>query len=205
MQDMDIPQVIEIDREAFPTQWPHPNYNSFKQELRNQLAHYVVASQQVEFMPPIEKTPDNKTLWEKFRNLLNADQPFSRSTSLASREYIIGIAGLWIMAGEAHITTIAVRDTYRKQGIGERLLISLIDMSMQLNAQVVTLEVRPSNKQAQNLYQKYGFYEVGLRHRYYTDNGEDALIMTTNVISSPFFQSHFLGLKKDYEQKRGNI
>ena len=204
MQDGDIPQVVEIDREAFPTQWPHPTYTSFKQELRNRLAHYIVASQQVDFIPPIEETPNNKNLWERLKYLLNTDHALDRSLPLSSREYIIGITGFWIMAGEAHITTIAVRNAYQKRGVGEKLLISLIDMAAQLNAQVVTLEVRPSNEQAQALYQKYGFYEVGLRHRYYTDNGEDALIMTTNVISSPFFQSHFLGLKKDYEQKWGN-
>jgi ribosomal-protein-alanine N-acetyltransferase len=205
MQDKDIPQAIEIDREAFPTQWPHPTYTSFKQELRNRLAHYIVASQQIEFMPPTEETPENKTLWEKLKYLLNPDHSLDRSISLSSREYIIGIAGFWIMVGEAHITTIAVRDTYKRQGIGERLLISIIDMAAQLNAQIVTLEVRPSNEQAQALYQKYGFYKVGVRHKYYTDNGEDALIMTTNVISSPFFQSQFHELKKTYEQKWGDI
>lgn len=205
MQDEDIPQAVEIDREAFPTQWPHPTYTSFKQELRNRLAHYIIVSREVEFMPPIEEATDNKNLWEKLKHLLNNGHSSDRSPTLSAREYIIGIAGFWIMVGEAHITTIAVRDAYRRQGIGEKLLISLIDMASQLNAQVVTLEVRQSNEQAQTLYQKYGFHQVGVRHRYYTDNGEDALIMTTDVISSPFFRSLFFGLKKAYEQKWGNI
>ena len=205
MQDDDLSQAIEVDREAFPTQWPHPTYTSFKQELRNRLAHYIVASQQIDFMPPIEETSDNKTFWEKLKRLLNPEQYSNGSIPLSSKERIIGIAGFWIMVGEAHITTIAVRNTCRRLGVGEQLLISLIDMSARLDAQVVTLEVRQSNEQAQVLYQKYGFYKVGVRHRYYTDNGEDAFIMTTDVISSPSFQSHFLGLKKAYEQKWGNF
>jgi ribosomal-protein-alanine N-acetyltransferase len=201
MQDRDIPQAVEIDRAAFPIQWPHPSYTSFKQELCNRLAHYIVACQQIEFVLPIEETATNKTLWERLKHLLNPDQTPNGEILSPSREYILGIAGFWLMVGEAHITTIAVRDTCRRQGIGERLLISLIDMATQLNAQLVTLEVRPSNEQAQILYQKYGFYKAGVRHRYYTDNGEDAFIMNTDVITSPYFQSHFLELKKAYEQK----
>ncbi len=205
MEDRDIPQAVEIDREAFPTQWPHPTYGSFKQELRNRLARYIVASRQIEFMPPIEEPSINKTFWEKLKHMLNPEQPLNGPTPSPSTEYVLGVAGFWIMVGEAHVTTIAVRDSCRRQGVGERLLISLIDLATQLNAQVVTLEVRPSNDQAQALYQKYGFSKAGVRHRYYTDNGEDALVMTTDVITSPFFRSQFQGLKKAYEQKWGII
>ena len=107
------------------------------------------------------------------------------------------------MAGEAHITTIAVKESNKRRGIGERLLISILDMATQLNAQLVTLEVRPSNEQAQTLYQKYSFSKAGVRHRYYTDNGEDAIIMTTDVITTPHFKSHLHEMKKTYEQKWG--
>lgn len=204
MQDKDIPQAIEVDRQAFPSEWPRPTFTSFKQELRNRLAHYIVACQQIEFVSsPTEEITNNKTFWERLKYLLNHHQPFNGQMLPPSREHIIGMAGLWIMAGEAHITTIAVRDTHRRQGVGERLLISVIDLATQLNAQVVTLEVRPSNEQAQTLYQKYGFCKAGVRRRYYTDNGEDGVVMTTDVITSPHFQSHFREQKKAYEQKWG--
>jgi ribosomal-protein-alanine N-acetyltransferase len=204
MRDSDIPQSIEIDRQAFPNQWPHPNYTSFKQELRNRLAHYVVACQQIEFVPPvIGENTANKNFWDKLRHLLNPDQPPDGKTPLCSKEYIMGMAGFWLMAGEAHITTIAVRESNKRRGIGERLLISILDMATQLNAQLVTLEVRPSNEQAQTLYQKYSFSKAGVRHRYYTDNGEDAIIMTTDVITTPHFKSHLHEMKKAYEQKWG--
>ena len=204
MQDRDIPQAIEIDRQAFPTQWPHPTYLSFKPELRNRLAHYIVASRQIEIVPPVVEEPvANKSFWEKLKHFLNSDQYLDEQGSSLSGEYVIGIAGFWLMAGEAHITTIAVRESHRRQGLGERLLISVIDTAIQLNAQLITLEVRPSNEQAQALYHKYGFYKAGVRNRYYTDNGEDAFIMTTDVITSPYFKSHIHELKKAYEQKWG--
>ena len=93
------------------------------------------------------------------------------------------------------------REAYRRLGVGERLLISLIDLAMQLNAHIVTLEVRASNELAQELYQKYGFYKTGMRHRYYTDNGEDAFIMSTDTLTLPSFQSNYQKLKKAYEVK----
>ena len=102
------------------------------------------------------------------------------------------------MVDEAHITTLALRDSYRRQGVGERLLIEIIEMAVQFNVNVVTLEARVSNKQAHALYEKYGFQKVGLRRAYYTDNGEDALLMTTDSLTSNTFQSHFQQLKQSH-------
>ncbi len=202
MQDIDIPQAMEIDREAFPTQWPHPSYTSFKQELRNKLAHYIVASKAMQFEDQLTEiqTKSESNFWIKFKNIF---LPQIRRSALAppSREYIVGIAGFWLMMREAHITTIAVRDSMRRLGIGEQLLISIIDLSSRFNAQILTLEVRVSNDCAQLLYQKYGFYKTGTRQHYYTDNGEDAYIMSTDVITTDEFQSYFQKLKQSYNQK----
>lgn len=208
MQDRDIPQVLDIDHEAFPTQWPHPTYSTFKQELRNRMAYYFVASRQNEVTSEAitEKTDKRsyKDRLQQLKNLLYHSPAFNDKIPPPSRDHIIGMAGFWIMAGEAHLTTIAVRNAYRQQGVGERLLISIIDKGISLNADVVTLEVRVSNKQAQSLYEKYGFSEAGMRHAYYSDNGENAIIMTTDNITSPSFQSHFQQLKQTYEQKWGH-
>ncbi len=198
MQDRDIPQVIEIDREAFPTQWPHPTYTSFKQELRNRLAHYLVATKPIE---SDTRQSSNKSLWKWLVHLFDHDRFFGEEMPPPPKEYVIGIAGFWVMADEAHITTIAVRDAYRRQGIGEHLLIKIIEMAAGLKANVVTLEVRASNKQAQALYKKYGFQVAGVRRAYYTDNGEDALLMTTDSITSTDFQSHFEQLKQAHQLK----
>ena len=204
MKEGDIPQAIEIDREAFPTQWPHPTYASLKQELRNRLARYMVVTKQNETtLEAVDQDTDNKSLWQRLlrlKHLFDHDRFFGEEKPPPSRDYIVGMAGFWVMADEAHITTIATRNAYRRQGIGEWLLISVIDMAKQLSANVVTLEVRISNKQAQALYKKYGFQKVGVRRGYYSDNGEDALLMTTATVASPSFQSHLQRLKQRHQQ-----
>ena len=114
---------------------------------------------------------------------------------------IIGFAGLWLMVDEAHITTIAMHPNFRRLGLGEFMLVSLIDISYNIGAKWVTLEVRVSNFTAQNLYRKYGFREAGLRHRYYSDNQEDALIMWTDEINSPGYKQKFQELKTTLMKK----
>lgn len=144
MKQEDIPQVTEIDREAFPTLWPPANY---ERELKNGLAHYIVACDE-------------------------------------EGNYIMGFAGLWMLVDEAHITNIAVREKHRRQGIGEALLIAIIELAIKLGAHLITLEVRASNAEAQKLYAKYGFVRVGLRRGYYTDNREDAVLMSIENVKS---------------------
>ena len=90
---------------------------------------------------------------------------------------IIGYAGAWIIIDESHITNIAVLSDHRGQGIGRRLTESLMQYLSNLGAAYATLEVRKSNEVAQNLYKSLGFIKLGVRKRYYEDNGEDALIM----------------------------
>ena len=114
---------------------------------------------------------------------------------------IIGFAGLWLMVDEAHITTIAMHPNFRRLGLGEYMLASLIDIAYSINAKWVTLEVRVTNYTAQNLYRKYGFSEAGVRHRYYSDNQEDALIMWTDEINSPAYKQKFLELKANLFQR----
>ena len=128
MQDRDIPQALEIDREAFPTQWPHPTYASFKQELRNRLACYIVVTKPSE-SEMTEQSPGNRKFWQKLLHLFDHDRFFGAEIP-TPKEYIVGIAGFWVMVDEAHITTLAVRDSYRRQGVGERLLSEIIEMAV---------------------------------------------------------------------------
>ena len=107
------------------------------------------------------------------------------------------------MAGEAHITSIAVRELRRRQGTGELLLISVINLAAELNARIITLEVRISNTAAQSLYYKYGFTQAGLRRNYYVDNKEDAVIMSTENITAVPFQAHLQRLKRAHSRKWG--
>ena len=90
---------------------------------------------------------------------------------------VVGFVGVWIIAGEGDITNIAVSSKYRKLGIASNLLIKLFDVCKTFNCEDITLEVRDSNIPAQNLYKKFNFKEEGIRKGYYSDNGEDAIIM----------------------------
>jgi len=98
---------------------------------------------------------------------------------------VVGFGGVWLMVDEAHVTTIGVHPDWRRQGVGRRLLVALIDLSEELHASRVTLEVRAGNLAAQALYADLGFEVAGRRSNYYTDDGEDALMMTTPSLRSP--------------------
>ncbi len=98
---------------------------------------------------------------------------------------IAAYGGMWLMVDEAHITTFAVHPAWRQQGIGQRLLLAFLDLALDRGGREATLEVRLSNLPARKLYEKYGFRPVGLRPRYYSDDGEDALIMTTTALDEP--------------------
>ena len=114
---------------------------------------------------------------------------------------ILGYGGFWLFLDEAHICTLAVHPDWQGRGLGALLLTSLIEHAIELDAAIVTLEVRASNLMAQKLYRRYGFAQVGLRKRYYSDNSEDALIMTTEPISSSSFQKRFKTLKSSLLRK----
>jgi [ribosomal protein S18]-alanine N-acetyltransferase len=100
-------------------------------------------------------------------------------------ERLVGFAGMWLMVDEAHVTTFGVHPEWRRQGIGRQLLLNLIELSVAIGARRMTLEVRASNHSAQALYQAFGFEVAGRRTRYYTDDGEDALVMTTPPLGDP--------------------
>ena len=197
MRREDVDQVVVIDKEAFPTQWPPTNYRN---ELQNRLAHYIVVYKEGE---PVNTKPHplNTGFFSRVRGWFRRNQ--KTPDKLLKEHHIVGFAGCWILADEAHITEIAVRESYRRQGIGQLLIITLIEMGVKLKADLATLEVRISNTAAQNLYEKFGFEKVGLRKGYYTDNREDALIMTISDIKSPVFQTKLSQLKQALVQRWG--
>ncbi len=91
---------------------------------------------------------------------------------------IVGAIVVWVVLNEAHISTLAVHPSYRRRGIAQKLLISVLTLATQAGATQALLEVRASNVAAQNLYLKLGFEGVGVRKGYYQDTHEDALLMT---------------------------
>lgn len=94
---------------------------------------------------------------------------------------IIGYAGLWFIEDEGHITNIAVHPQHRRKGVGGILLTKLMTYAEKAGLEHFTLEVRAGNKDAIELYEKYGFHVEGCRRGYYGNNGEDALIMWKSV------------------------
>lgn len=210
MEERDLNQAAEVEKDAFPTLFPS---TPFRRELNNKIAHYLVLSRCEEgdsadpALPPLpypDSHPGNG------RPLLN------RMVSGAARriwrqrnpswqpgdEFIAGFVGIWRMVDEAHIVSIGVRTEYRGLGLGELLLLAVIEQAIEHELRHVTLEVRVSNHVAQNLYKKYGFTERGLRKGYYTDNREDALIMTTPLILTEAYKTHLRDLAAAYESRR---
>ncbi|MER3418782.1 MAG: ribosomal-protein-alanine N-acetyltransferase, partial [Chloroflexota bacterium] len=108
---------------------------------------------------------------------------------------VVGYAGMWLMVDEAHITTFAVHPGWRRRRIGERLLLAMLDLAAARRAREATLEVRVSNLAARRLYEKYGFRPVGIRPSYYSDDGEDAIVMTTEPLASPAMQRRLTELR----------
>jgi ribosomal-protein-alanine N-acetyltransferase len=198
----DLKQVTEIDREAFPTQMPPANY---RQELQNQLARYIVACDDTITVEEPEAKPERglSRLISGITRWLHRKRPPEIDSSPAKRQYIVGFSGIWVLADEAHITNIAVRQRYQRQGIGELLLIATIDLAREMKASIMTLEVRASNLAAQNLYSKYGFRQVGTRRGYYLDNREDGIIMSTESITSALFQARLQQLREALALKWG--
>lgn len=90
---------------------------------------------------------------------------------------VIGHCGMWIVLDECHITNVAVRKRLRGQGIGEGLMREAVRLCNEMKVKLMTLEVRVSNRTAQNLYRKMGFQDGGIRKNYYSDDREDALVM----------------------------
>jgi ribosomal-protein-alanine N-acetyltransferase len=186
MTEADIAQVTEIERESFPTAWPRTAY---KRELANKLASYVVVVDRQH--APVQPRLQRRNLLGRLRH---DDTP-------QTQDYVVGYVGLWFMVDEAHIVAIAVREAYRRRGLGELLLAQAIELAMAKNQEIVTLEVRRSNFAAQTLYEKYRFLKVGIRRRYYSDNHEDAVIMSTPPIHGGSFREYMIYLKSEREKR----
>jgi ribosomal-protein-alanine N-acetyltransferase len=101
------------------------------------------------------------------------------------KQTIIGYCGYWNLAGEAHVSTIAVDPLWQGKGLGELLILSILSQACADVARLATLEVRKSNTVAQSLYQKYLFKTVGQRPRYYQGK-EDALLMTVEPLDDNY-------------------
>jgi len=166
MQSRDIPQVKFIDAASFIPPWPE---HSYRFEISESNVSYMVVLQKY------GQRPMNRLrqIWHNIQSN-GAKKPKQKS-------FIAGYGGLWKIADEAHISTVASHPEFRGQRFGEILLAGMMRRAISLGAAYLVLEVRVSNQIAQNLYLKYGFEVQGIKARYYQNNDEDAYDMRLNL------------------------
>ena len=203
----DLRQVAEIERQAFPTLWPP---TPFKRDMHSQRISSLVATRSLtpdeievraDNTPPLRRNSLPDRLVKGIRERLWPQRP-AEDPPLDTP---LGFVSVWFLTDEAHLTVIAVERNWQGQGLGELLLIGAIETTMRRNSRVVTLEARVSNYKAISLYEKYGFKRVGTRKGYYTDNREDAAIMTTEPVNSLSYQQKFAELREAYFHRRGSV
>lgn len=126
-------------------------------------------------------------LWSLEGYQREVDSPNSELIAIVHDQTLIGYGCFWAILDEAHITIVAVHPDHQRQGFGNLLLYALLVRAHQRDMARATLEVRISNQSAISLYQKYDFKVAGQRKRYYTDTGEDALILWRSGLQSAEF------------------
>lgn len=167
MQIEDIPQVVKIDKLSFTPAWPA---HSYRFELIESNVSYMVVLQKFGVRP----TNRLQRVWRSLRGVpMHEEEP--------AQNFIAGYGGLWKIAEEAHISTIAIHPDFRGNRYGELLLLAMIRRAIALQAGYLVLEVRVSNQIALNLYHKYGFEVHGVKANYYQNNGEDAYDMRIDL------------------------
>jgi ribosomal-protein-alanine N-acetyltransferase len=164
----DLDQVMAIERLAFSAPW---SMQSYRYEITRNAYSTMLVIRQARFF---------RGRPESMLSFLGLGKP----------SFVRGYGGFWLLVDEIHISTIAVHPKWRGGGLGELLLLSLLDEGIRLRASNASLEVRVSNLPAQTLYHKYGFAVASRQKRYYADNNEDAYIMVTPSFETPNFQAN---------------
>lgn len=180
MQWVDVPEVMDIEHASFTLPWSDYTYRH--ELLENRNSHYFVVRR---------LNGDGRASTNWLARLFHRSRPSP----------VVGYGGFWLVIDEAHISTIASAVEWRGHGLGELMLLAMIERSIELGASMVTLEVRVTNSVAQNLYRKYGFVVVGRRPRYYRDNDEDADLMTVEPIQSAEYQAKLRALRAALEER----
>jgi ribosomal-protein-alanine N-acetyltransferase len=140
------------------------------------------------------------TPWSEisYRSEIGNNAAYYLVARLAGR--LIGFGGAWLIMDEAHVTTLGVDPAFRGQRIGERILAAILAEAQQRGVRRASLEVREGNTAAVRLYEKYGFAPVARRRGYYTDNGEDAIVMWIEDMARASFQQLLRERLSDLEE-----
>lgn len=135
----------------------------------------VMAIEEVSFPTPWSRGMFEEDFDRGFSDTLVAEGPGGE---------VLGYAVCWTIAGESHLLNIAVHPAHRGRGIGRAILSECIRRSARLGAGRIFLEVRAGNEAAQRLYASMGFVFRGIRKGYYTDTGEDAVVLDRKIRES---------------------
>lgn len=142
----------------------------------NTLRFEELSEQHIPAILVIEQEANSSPWSEKsFRNEL--DNPHKVFVVVLVSGQVVGYGGIWLIVDEAHVTNVAVASEHRRLGIGQRIMVQLLDKSKDAGMTCSTLEVRASNAAAIQLYEQLGYRETARRKRYYPDNQEDAVVM----------------------------
>lgn len=168
LQSKLLPQVLELDSQCFGGLWTMEGY---QRELESPNSYLLALT------CPISSA-----------SISSYTSSSSAVRNTQSPERLLGLGCVWSILEEAHLTILAVHPSYRHQGFGQALLHALLTTAWQQGLERATLEVRVSNQSALSLYQKFGFREAGRRRRYYSDTGEDGLILWLGGLQQPEFE-----------------
>jgi ribosomal-protein-alanine N-acetyltransferase len=163
---IDIPAIVDLDQRSLGGLWSADGY---RRELDSPNSCLLVLS----------RAPRDST-----------EQSAKASQSSPD---LLGIGCYWAIVDEAHITLLGIDPRYQRRGLGQWLLLRLLQDACGRSLNRATLEVRATNTRALALYGKFGFEPLGNRRRYYPD-GEDALILWQNSLSQPGFRTHLTNL-----------
>jgi [ribosomal protein S18]-alanine N-acetyltransferase len=170
----DLDEIMPLERECFADPWTRRMYLS--DLTTNALAVYLVV-----------RAADDK--WQ----MANGSESV---TAGGHPSAILAYGGFWLLLDEAHIATVASHPDWRGCGLGQWLMVALLDTAVARGAASSTLEVRAGNLPAKDLYQKLGYEVTGVRKRYYRD-GEDGLIMTTPPLVGSAIQARLGTARQD--------
>lgn len=161
MRSQDLDQVVEIERQSYRSPWPR---QLFLDDLSRDWAHIDLA-------------------WGLARELARelVQMPAPEQHAPGSTGRVLGYCNYWLVQDEVHLLNLAIHPAVRRRGIGTRLMQHLLAVARANVCRYVTLEVRKSNAPAQALYRAHGFEAVGLRPRYYAEDGEDAIVMALEI------------------------
>ena len=196
LQRADLPAVLAIEEAVFPAPWPMSVYEA---ELeRDDLTRSYLALQWA------GDRSEARELWAKIAEQepsREGDQQASIEPDAMAQGHadatiqeawpsgpLLGYAGFWLFGEEAHLMTLAIAPAWQGMGLGTWLLLAVLDQMEDRGARIATLEVRESNVAARSLYKRLGFQVIGRRYRYYHDNDEDALILSTRPLDEQVMQ-----------------